>query len=357
MSDKHVDIGFLEEKSNWLLHPRFFPSKVGGKPAWLDLKNIPDPAKLNCKKCKEPLIFLCQVYAPFEENNDCFHRTIFIFICPKGSCCDINSAENFVVLRCQLPRMNDYFSFEPYEENEKEDFPMEKWAKLCNVCGIRAPSHCSKCKKVYYCSRKHQILDWQKEHKSICSDLQKTCTPCPNNFIVTEAGKSLLFKEWELIVDEEDKEEVTAEDSNQEMEKLRKMMQEKKAGTLSNVPDSELEQYVKPLPEDKVYNKFRKRIARHPNQVLRYDRGGAPLWITKVSGNLITVPECQYCNGDRQFEFQIMPQLLNFINVGIELNSIDWGVLAIYTCKASCNNGPAYKEEFLVKQDLNNETI
>lgn len=26
----------------------------------------------------------------------------------------------------------------------------------------------------------------------------------PNNFIVTEAGKSVLFKEWELIVDEED---------------------------------------------------------------------------------------------------------------------------------------------------------
>lgn len=47
-----------------------------------------------------------------------------------------------------------------------------------------------------------------------------------------------------------------------------------------------------------------------------------------------------------------MPQLLNFINVGIDFNSIDWGVLAVYTCKDSCNNGPAYKEEFMIKQDL-----
>ncbi|CAH2233969.1 programmed cell death protein 2 [Pararge aegeria] len=357
MTTKRVDIGFLEEKCNWLLHPRFFPSKVGGKPAWLDLKNVPDFAKLTCKKCEEPLIFLCQVYAPFEESDDCFHRTIFIFVCQKGSCCKTNSADNFIILRCQLPRKNDYYSFEPYEENENECFPMDKWAKLCNVCGIKAPSHCSKCKKVYYCSRQHQILDWQKGHKSICPDLQKKCDPYWNNFNVTEAGQSLLFKEWELIVDEEDEEEVTAVDPNQEMEKLRKMIEEKKVGTLGNVSEGELEQYTSPLPEDKLYNKFSKRIARHPGQVLRYDKGGAPLWITENIGNIKSIPNCQYCNGDRQFEFQIMPQLLNFIHVGIELNSIDWGVLAIYTCKGSCNDGPAYKEEFIIKQDLINVTV
>lgn len=61
MSKKRVDIGFLEEKSNWLLHPRFFPSKIGGKPAWLDLKNLPNPVELTCKLCNEILIFLGQV--------------------------------------------------------------------------------------------------------------------------------------------------------------------------------------------------------------------------------------------------------------------------------------------------------
>lgn len=49
-----------------------------------------------------------------------------------------------------------------------------------------------------------------------------------------------------------------------------------------------------------------------------------------------------------------MPQLLNFVDVGIDLNSIDWGVLAVYTCKASCNPGPAYKKEFMIKQDFAN---
>ncbi|KPI97892.1 Programmed cell death protein 2 [Papilio xuthus] len=353
MTENTIDIGVLEEKPGWLLHPRFFPSKVGGKPAWLDLKNLCAPTDLTCKKCNDPLIFLCQVYAPYEEKEDCFHRTIFIFVCRNGSCCRPNCSDNFLVLRCQLPRKNDFYSFEPYKEDELERFSMEKWPKLCNVCGVRGPSHCSKCKKSYYCSRKHQILDWQKGHKENCIKLQ-TDENCPlPNFTVTEAGKSVLFKEWELVVDAEDEEDDNAVDENQEMEKLRKMMNEKRAGTLSNISESDLEQYTRNIPEDKVFNKFSKRISRHPEQVLRYDRGGTPLWITgNTEGALTHIPNCQYCSGERQFEFQVMPQLLNFINVGIDFNSIDWGILAIYSCKNSCNDGPSYKEEFVIKQDL-----
>ncbi|KAJ2946996.1 hypothetical protein O0L34_g16340 [Tuta absoluta] len=356
MTTSRVDIGVLEETNSWRLHPRFFPSKVGGKPAWLDLQNLPSPTELTCKRCSHPLVFLCQVYAPYEESRDCFHRTIFIFICRNGSCCRTNCADNFIVLRCQLQRKNDYFSFEPYEESEKEEFSMEQWPKLCNVCGAKGPSHCSKCKKIFYCSRQHQILDWQKGHKQECPQLQAKDSVKYNNFIVTEAGKSILFKEWELIVDEEDEEEVKNVDVNQEMDKLKKLMQEKKAGTLSNVSESELEEYTtKTLPEDKVFNKFNKRVARHPDQVLRYDRGGSPLWITGHTGNsIVHVPNCEYCQEERVFEFQVMPQLLNFINVGIDFNSIDWGVLAVYTCKNSCNQGPAYKQEFMIKQDLSN---
>ncbi|XP_038210708.1 programmed cell death protein 2-like [Zerene cesonia] len=350
MTENVVDIGFLDEKESWLLHPRFFPSKVGGKPAWLDLRNIPAPSELTCNQCNEVMIFLCQVYAPYEEKEDSFHRTIFIFVCKNGECCRPNSANNFKVFRSQLPRKNDFYSFEPYKEDQNETFPMDKWPKLCNVCGVKAPSHCAKCKKEFYCSRKHQIIHWQKGHKELCCNSNETDN---SNFIVTEAAKSLLFKEWELIVDEEDQEKVKHVDENQEMEKLKHLIKEKKAGTMSDINESELEEYTGKIPDDKVFNKFSKRIARHPDQVLRYDRGGVPLWITAQADN-IDIPKCSYCNEPRQFEFQIMPQLLNFINIGIEINSIDWGILAIYTCNKSCNKGPAYKEEMLIKQDLSN---
>ncbi|RVE49475.1 hypothetical protein evm_005906 [Chilo suppressalis] len=353
MTLQKVDVGFLEEKPSWQLHPRFFPSKVGGKPAWLNLQDLPSPSQLSCKKCNDPLIFLCQVYAPYEDDVEAFHRTIFIFICRNGSCSQTNSTQNFLILRCQLPRKNNYYSYEPYNEKETEEFNMEKWPKLCNICGCRSPSHCSKCKKVYYCSRKHQVIDWQNGHKEICSEIQKSITYKSSDFTVNNSAKSILFKEWELVVDEEDEEEGSTVDTNKEMEKLCKMIQDKRDGTLNNVSEEELEQYAKTMPEDKVFNKFNKRIARHPDQVLRYDRSGNPLWITGNSGNsVLDIPKCQYCDGERHFEFQVMPQLLNYINVGIDSNSIDWGILAIFTCKSSCSVGPAYKEEYIIKQDL-----
>lgn len=61
MVETTIDLGFVEECESWLLVNKFFPSKVGGKPAWLDLKNIPKAKELECDQCKEPLVFLCQV--------------------------------------------------------------------------------------------------------------------------------------------------------------------------------------------------------------------------------------------------------------------------------------------------------
>lgn len=56
-----VDLGFLEKCEPWLLKNKFFPSKVGGLPAWLELENLPDIKDLQCKQCQNELVFLCQV--------------------------------------------------------------------------------------------------------------------------------------------------------------------------------------------------------------------------------------------------------------------------------------------------------
>lgn len=47
-----------------------------------------------------------------------------------------------------------------------------------------------------------------------------------------------------------------------------------------------------------------------------------------------------------------MPQLL--IDLGFEntLNSLDWGILAVFTCKNSCTPKSGYVPEFIWKQDI-----
>jgi pre-rRNA-processing protein TSR4 len=163
-----IELGYLEECAPWKLESRFFPSKVGGKPAWLDLSDM--PSKIHCGKCNKPCIFLCQVYAPYEEMDSCFHRTLLIFFCRDPSCCKHNANENFLVYRCQLHRRNKFYMFEPpVEEENWQPNILPVLCKTCCVCGAKSSSHCGKCKLANYCSKEHQVIDWKFGHKGRCS--------------------------------------------------------------------------------------------------------------------------------------------------------------------------------------------
>lgn len=62
MERSRIDLGFLEKCDKpWLLTNTYFPSKVGGRPAWLDVESIPSNDRLKCTECGIQLAFLCQV--------------------------------------------------------------------------------------------------------------------------------------------------------------------------------------------------------------------------------------------------------------------------------------------------------
>ena len=99
--------------------------------------------------------------------------------------------------------------------------------------------------------------------------------------------------------------------------------------------------------------------------MVRYERGGKPLWCTK-HGKLRNpdkvVPACEYCGAKRIFEFQITPQLLNYLRLddldgdieAIKANTcVDWAGLYVYTCVRSCVAATnSYCNEFIHKQDF-----
>ena len=79
-----IDLGFLEPvepSDEWQLESRYFPSKLGGKPAWLSLEGLPPCSQILCPSCNLPRSFLCQIYANIDEQIACFHRTLFVFMC------------------------------------------------------------------------------------------------------------------------------------------------------------------------------------------------------------------------------------------------------------------------------------
>ncbi|XP_051684498.2 programmed cell death protein 2 isoform X3 [Oryctolagus cuniculus] len=288
-----VELGFAEEAPAWRLRSEQFPSKVGGRPAWLGAAGLPGPGALACGLCGRPLAFLLQVYAPLTGRADAFHRSLFLFCCREPPCC-----AGLRVFRNQLPRRNDFYSYDPPPEDpppgtgDSVCLQLKSGAHLCRVCGCSGPKACSRCHKAHYCSREHQALDWKMGHKQVCA----------------QPGEAL----------------------EEELDSMAKHESE----------------------EDKIFQKFKTQISGEPEQILRYGRGITPIWI---SGEKIPqekdIPDCP-CGAKRILEFQVMPQLLNYLKADSLGCSVDWGVLAIFTCAESCSLGSGYAEEFVWKQDV-----
>ena len=379
----------------------FLPSKVGGKPAWLNPRNIPKPEELQCAQCQDPLKFLLQIYT--KQFDQSYHRMIYIFICRKHECC--GKKGTIKVFRSQLPEQNVFYDPKFYgnDESEINELKMQQkedelLAKLteykslriepysstpnCIVCGHYGQFKCSQCKNplIYYCSKQHQKYHWYKQHKKYCKDLKKN----ESMKQLETCLKDYTFPTFEIVPDEEplpDYEDVTAGidglklGSNKNAhgvdtaKLIRQYKRAKKTEGDDGYNDEDLKLLEKQLAKDfdDKYLKFQERIHRAPAQIIRYADGednvdgdgdldddgnenkwSEPLWMG--SQDVIDcekdVPKCDNCGGMRRFEFQVMPQLLSILKQGID--DLDWGILAVFSCEKSCGDGnKKYFEEFV----------
>ena len=279
-----VELGFVEERSDF--GP--FPSKVGGKPAWMVMDGLPGKEVLACKRCQQPLLLLLQISVPLRGTQDApvhsYHRTLYIFTCTDASCHRSEVDPATVALRCQLPRENAYYppDVESGEVEEKDtpaicdgaNTPKQNGTKeegaplvqpLCVVCGCPAPHCCGKCRKARYCSKAHQVHDWKTGHRYHCDEDPEH--PTKEN---KEAMK-ILLKEFDIVTEEEPevpcKEE--GEDRSDE-ERMREYCDYVKSEHYRSevvkgevVTDEETDKDV----TDKQYKCFKRAVAVEPEQV------------------------------------------------------------------------------------------
>lgn len=108
---------------------------------------------------------------------------------------------------------------------------------------------------------------------------------------------------------------------------------------------------------DAVFSRFMKKISLCPQQILRYCRGGKPLFISEPPSNMAqVVSACSSCGGSRTFELQLMPALVSLLqrkdsSTEVEL---EFGTVLVYTCANSCwaaGSGAAVEELCFVQTD------
>ena len=283
------------------------------------------------------------------------------------------------MLRSQLPLSNPFYPSQPPPENTAErkkwrvDVSVEGFSVVCRVCGCLAGGEqggkCAGCGKFRYCNRYHQTIDWKARHKKECKKLD-TEVHIVHQDVIKKLGV-ILFPQWEIIIDsdegkiacsddssDDEDDDKSEEDQEQDIETIKSLNTD-----TTNLPADEISKYVgNETKMGKKYTQFKETTKLAPDQVIRYQRLGKPLWISdKEIPEAKDIPDCELCGAPRIFEFQIMPQMLNNLDLdslsresNLSADGIDWGVLSIYTCSRSCNEGSAYKQEFLWKQDIEN---
>lgn len=335
--------------------------QIGGRPSWLvpSTSGIPSTEQLQCVECHSPLSFLLQIYCPLDELEDAFHRSLYVFVCRSAGCSRQGDGKAF---RLQLPRDNAFYAAEGGAMQLKST---ETNVDLCALCGQRATFTCSACHVAQYCSKAHQKDHWTAGgHKQTCAQSLETHLLVESEEtrgqMITK-GSKWVFPEHDLEIDHEPD---SREAANEYEAKLMAEFEKNKDKKEEDEDDMDMDVTQRELndalghtkDQDPQYVRFLTRVALAKDQVLRYSRWEeeAVLWVHSEGMHSGDVPPCERCGGERKFEFQVLPQLLNYLGVDhqsslgdISSRSCEWGTLAVYTCAKSCPLETQCAQEFL----------
>ncbi|KJR88787.1 pre-rRNA-processing protein TSR4 [Sporothrix schenckii 1099-18] len=108
---------------------------------------------------------------------------------------------------------------------------------------------------------------------------------------------------------------------------------------------------------DAAFQKFADRVAQNPDQVIRYEFNGLPLFYNKddavagiwgqnpAGGSISTIlastsgrlPPCPNCRSRRVFEVQLMPHAIDLLEADeLGLEGMDWGTVLVAVCEKDC---------------------
>ncbi|KAJ2490121.1 hypothetical protein IWW37_003389 [Coemansia sp. RSA 2050] len=352
------------------------PSKIGGKPRWLDPTRPLSVDKAQCDECANPMVLLMQLYAPEDEPAEAFHRMLYVFICRNGGCHKAGARRCMRVFRSQLPENNSIYTVQEGEgagscgDDEADIFwslaEQVRLASVCAVCGLSGNKACSKCHNQFYCSRAHQVADWDAGHRGQCGNTHPRAT---KSAVYTRKPQHMMYPELVIVSEEEDASKLEtgnadyddegSDDDGEDNEGVKPEDMALVPVTEEKVEDSEVD-------VDRAFLLFQRCIQKNPDQVIRYTRSsdaGEPLFVSDMGKpeTQADVPDCELCGTAREFEFQIMPQMLNHLSVdSADPASVDWGTLLVYTCPKSCSGASgasAYASEVICRQNFSSQGI
>ncbi|XP_041852999.1 programmed cell death protein 2-like [Melanotaenia boesemani] len=326
-------IGLCDGELDFKRHQSsFLTNKVGGQPDWLPVISRHFP---RCRRCGATLAHVVQVYCPLEGSP--FHRNLHLFACLRAECS--GQSECWTILRSQSADVEVAAA----QTRTRRTPPQEAapsttdWCDGADDWGMEgeesgdARGGLEQTSKVLHAEKNPQmsVTDISSQFQ-VLSLAQLKDIPVFRPFFISVVEESDLRGEdgylehaQELLRDYEKREGVAVG-----------QLEESRAGGGE-------EKYEKTRPKhgDAAFCRFMKTISLCPEQILRYCRGGKPLFISKPPSNMAElVSACSSCGGPRTFELQLMPALVSLLQGkdGGSETELEFGTVLVYTCTNSC---------------------
>lgn len=335
-------------------------SKLGGLPDALPAVAAPRPV---CERCRQLLALVVQVYCPLEGSP--FHRLLHVFTCPRprcGSC----GARSWKVFRSQCLQMREKEA--PDTQRQENGLAAEDWCEGADDWGSDNEEMSSPQLTLDFGndSNSAKDLDCTAQLQDLCLQeavLAAALTVPPGEETALPSVVPQFLPYYICVVDEDDYRDVVSLDHAHNL--LREYQQREGIDMeqliSQSLPGDGNEKYEKTTIKsgDKIFYKFKKRIAACQEQILRYSWSGEPLFLTCPTSEVTELPACSHCGAQRTFEFQLMPALVSILrsaNLGI---SVEFGTILIYTCEKSCwpHNQQTPMEEFCIVQEDPDELL
>uniref|UniRef100_H2UK71 Programmed cell death 2-like n=1 Tax=Takifugu rubripes TaxID=31033 RepID=H2UK71_TAKRU len=330
--------GQLDE---YKFRPTFLTNKVGGRPNWLPVISPPSP---RCRHCRAPLVLVVQVYCPLDASP--YHRNLHLFACPGAECS--SRSDCWTVLRSQCLEAEARTDSGP---KQPQEVPLsatdwcddaDEWGEEADGFGAGVEEEEGGLFRV----RTHLKVNIGRQLQQLHLE------EAPDTV-------SILCSLFISVVDESD---LGGEDEElRHAQQLLREYEHKEGAMMAELEGgggASEEKYEKTRARhgDAVFSRFMKKISLCPQQILRYCRGGCPLFISEPPCNVEQmVSACGTCGASRTFELQLMPALVSLLQTrGGSGGQVEFGTILVYTCRNSCwtaGSKSALEEECLVQCD------
>ncbi|XP_038562485.1 programmed cell death protein 2-like isoform X1 [Micropterus salmoides] len=322
----------------------YLTNKVGGQPDCVPGVSRQHP---RCGRCAAPLVHVVQVYCPLEASP--YHRTLHLFACPGAECS--GRSDCWRVLRSQ--GLEAAAAAQGPNPARGPPLSATDWCDTADDWGMEEGGGGGGAKEVQEEAAAPEAeaageADVSSQLRDLSLGDSQQGVPVLRPFFIGVAEESDLGGEE---VDLQHAEELLREYERREGVAVVELEGGEDGG------GQEKYEKTKARHGDAVFSRFMKEISLCPQQILRYCRGGKPLFISEPPSNMAqVVPACGSCGGSRTFELQLMPALVSLLrrkDGGAE-SELEFGTVLVYTCKTSCwtaGSGSAVDEFCFVQTD------